>query len=119
MYEGNEAYGMCGGVLVHMLSILSGVLHGCPLSGTLFVLGLDLLLWMLQVQPDSSVIRACADDIGAALRRLEESIALAKIVNGFKSAARLTLKPPKCILVLTVHGVSDNGWNTLCLNGGR
>jgi len=68
LYKGNEAFGMCGGILLHMFSILSGVLQGCPLSGTLFVLVADPLLWMFRVQINSAVIRACADDIGAPLR---------------------------------------------------
>jgi hypothetical protein len=102
LYKGNEAFCITGGVLMHMFSILSGVLQGCPLSGSLFVLVVDRLLWMFRVQVSSAVIRACADDIGAALRRLEDLATLSKIFDDFRQASRLTLKPAKCILVLTV-----------------
>jgi len=102
LYKGNEAFGMCGGLLMHMFSILSGVLQGCPLSGTLFVLVVDPLLWLFRVHINSAVIRACADDIGAALRRMDDLVILARIFEDFRKASRLTLKPAKCILILTV-----------------
>ena len=102
LYKGNEAYGSCGGVLQHMFSILSGVLQGCPASGTLFVLVVDPLLWMFRTRVSSAIIRACADDVGAALRRMQDLIAMADVFEKFRIASNLTLKPSKCVLILTV-----------------
>ena len=58
--------------------IVSGVLQGCPLSGTLFVLVIDPLLWAFEKKLSSTMIRTCADDIGMALRRLDELCLIAK-----------------------------------------
>jgi len=85
-----------------MFSILSGVLQGCPLSGTLFVLVVDPLLWMFRTRVSSAIIRACADDVGAALRRMQDLIAMADVFEKFRIASNLTLKPSKCVLILTV-----------------
>ena len=41
LYIGNEAFGQSGGVMSFLFIIVSGVLQGCPLSGTLFVLVID------------------------------------------------------------------------------
>ena len=38
LYAGNKAFGQSGGFMIFMFMIVSGVLQGCPLSGTLFVL---------------------------------------------------------------------------------
>ena len=49
---------------------LSGVLQGCTVSGSLFVIANDPLLHMLKVQLESSSLawlRACADDTGTAM----------------------------------------------------
>ena len=45
LYKGNEAYAVSEGLMQHLFPILSGVLQGCPLSGTLFVFVMDPLLW--------------------------------------------------------------------------
>jgi hypothetical protein len=109
LYRGNEAYGMAGGIMAHMFSILSGVLQGCPLSGTLFVLVVDPLLWMFRTQMSEALVRACADDVGMALRRLDSLALLYKIFEDYRKATNLTLKAAKCVLVVTVCKLS--GWN--------
>ena len=78
LYSGNKAYCHAGGVLVFLFDILSGVLQGCPLSGTLFVLVIDPLLLAFKAKLSSTIVRTCADDIGMALRRLDELLIIAK-----------------------------------------
>ena len=57
-----------------MFVVLSGVLQGCPLSGSLLVIVIDPLLHMFKTQLENTGLattRACADDIGVALRQLQ------------------------------------------------
>ena len=96
-------------VMVFLFMIVSGVLQGCPLSGTLFVLVIDPLLWSFKRKLSSTVVRTCADDIGMALRRLDELCLIVKIFHDFEAASNLKLKPKKSILVPTVSKLSN--WN--------
>ena len=109
LYKGNEAYAVSGGLLQHLFSILSGVLQGCPLSGTLFVFVMDPLLWSFRRYLASTVTRSCADDIGMALRRLEVIALVFKLFEDFRSVSLLTLKPAKCVLITTV--CATRKWN--------
>ena len=70
VYKMNKAYMNTPSGIVFMFLILSGVLQGCPLSGSLFVIAIDPSLHMFKTMlKDSSVawVRACADDIGTSL----------------------------------------------------
>ena len=109
LYTGNMAYGQAGGILLFLFEILSGVLQGCPLSGTLFVLVIDPLLWAFKAKLSSTIIRTCADDIGMALRKLEELCLVYKIFSDFEQATNLHLKPSKSIIIPTVFKLSN--WN--------
>ena len=112
LYSFNAAYGCCNGTLVFLFWILSGVLQGCPLSSILFNISLDPFLECFHeffVQsatstttsmPVSFTLRACADDIGVALRKLSDLIALASVFSAAELTAGLRLKPPKCVLVI-------------------
>ena len=56
--------------MIFMFVILSGVLQGCPLSGSLFVIAIDPLLHMFKTMLENSSlawVRACADDICISL----------------------------------------------------
>ena len=92
-------FGMFGGFAKFMFDILSGVLQRCPLSGSLFVMAIDPLLLIFK-KISSAMLRVCADDVGAALRRLE-SITLAEVwFDKFRKASNLTLKPKTCVMIL-------------------
>ena len=45
--EGNQAYLSVGGIELFLLTVVGGVLRGCPLSGSLLVICMDLILFML------------------------------------------------------------------------
>ncbi len=69
----NIAFTSVGGSLVALFSVLRGVLQGFPLSGYLFAWAIDPTLAELQSRLDArglAVTRACADDVGAAVRAL-------------------------------------------------
>ena len=107
MYSENNAYTRNRGGLVMMFKVFSGVLQGCPLSGALFNVGIDPLLWCSSrtivqlIQPGLGKVFACADDIGAALRSLQALIPCAKLFNMFRKIFGLVLKPSKCVMILT------------------
>ena len=84
MYSENHAYTRSQGGLVLMFKVFSGVLQGCPLSGALFNVGIDPLLWASSssiVRPGLGKMFACADDLGAALCSLHALIPCAKLFN--------------------------------------
>ena len=82
--------------------ILSGILQGCPLSGSLFIIAINpMLLALRQLSPDSSrmVLTACADDIGIVLRSIELAPQIAALFDRFAALATLKLKAEKCVIV--------------------
>lgn len=44
LYVDNTCYGCFDGELIFLYNILSGIIQGCPASGTIFVLVVDPLL---------------------------------------------------------------------------
>ena len=83
-----------------MFLIESGVIQGCPLSGTLFALAADPLLRAIHflLQPEE-ICRAFADDIAVALASLNSIIPLCTLFNEFEDISALTLGTAKCIVV--------------------
>ena len=116
LYENNRGFSSIGGMQLFIFLVLSGVLQGCPLSGSLFVICMDPLLNMFAEyiqNPSRSQIRACADDVGAALQRLSQLHILFKLFSEIEKAAGLTLKPAKCVIVLLA--CEANSDTRLCL----
>jgi hypothetical protein len=102
LYEGNEAYWQSGGFACWLFTVVSGVLQGCPLSGSLFVLAIDPLLVLFEryvMRPGLGTVTACADDIGAFGENLGSLPILQVSFSSFQGASGLTLKPVKCVLV--------------------
>ena len=113
LYTGNEGYcSVSGGEVRWIFSVLCGVLQGCPLSGSLFVIAIDPLLYQFHKKlcaPTLATVRACADDIGAVLKQLRNLVMLWKLFESFRKVSLLTLKPRKCILIpLTVDSSERN-----------
>jgi hypothetical protein len=83
-----------------MLCVFSGVLQGCPVSATLFVIAMNIFLQRVHtLQLQSSIIRAAADDIGGVLQSIEHLIPLYDAVHLFQNISGLHANPPKCIMV--------------------
>lgn len=110
IYSENNAYTRSPGGFEFLFKVFSGVLQGCPLSGALFNVGIDPLLWCFSrtiVQPGFGKVFACADDIGAALKSLQHLIPCAKLFAMFKKVSGLILKPSKCVMILTSVACSE------------
>ena len=93
---------MNGNQLMFFTFMLSGVIQGCPLSGSLFAIALDPVLSLMNKkieQRDLGHVRACADDIGIVLRSLSSLTVLFPIFNSTVLASGLDLKPAKCNIV--------------------
>ena len=79
-----------------------GVLQGCPLSASLFVVAIDPLLLMFEKHlhdPLLGTVRACGDDIGATVRGPGVLLILHGLFERMRKASGLTLKPAKCVLI--------------------
>ena len=84
-------------------------MQGCPLSGTLFVLAIDPLLTQFEHyihNPLLGAIYACADDIGAALKKLSHLKLLFQLFEKYRQVSGLTLKPKKCFAILVANQVT-------------
>ena len=95
LYSHMVGYVKVGGKRVSEIPILSGVAQGCPLSGTLWALGLDPFLRLLSRelptrQPGS--LGACADDIGTVLRAVKTIRVLAPHFLQLQKVAALSLQ---------------------------
>ena len=96
MYKNVYGYWAGCGVYVFLYEVLCGVLQGCALSSLLFNYCIDPLLWPfaeLVVAPGLGHVLACADDITAAISRLQ--LCYVQAHRGCHLNAK------KCILVLT------------------
>ena len=104
MYFFNSAYSNVSGFYTFLFVIRAGVLQGCPLSGLLFALALDpFLRWMKRDIELAGLgrVRACADDIGSALRMLSALLRLYPIFVVIRIVTGMDVKPKKCIIVPT------------------
>eukprot|EP00959_Pyramimonas_sp_CCMP1952_P067346 1405416-Pyramimonas_sp.AAC.1 len=87
----------CCGTLVSAFWIRSGIIQGGALSGSLFAIALTPTLQDLYVSLEKGKMgmsRACADDIGGVLKRLQSLRTLARIMGVSERVAHLALKPP-------------------------
>ena len=90
--------------------ILSGVLQGCPLSGSIFCVCIDPMLWAIKEQlVDTGLARvaACADDIGAAISSIRHLVPLHELSEKIRLFAALVLKPAKCFFIPTHAVLTD------------
>eukprot|EP00973_Karenia_brevis_P087918 12193854-Karenia_brevis.AAC.1 len=81
--------------------VTSGVIQGCPLSGTLFVLATQPILGHLHEVIDAcgkGVTRACADDIGCCYKSLWHLQCVNPVFKAAERAANLVLKIKKCVI---------------------
>ena len=107
LYHMNSTYVRCNGALRYMCSISAGVLQGCPLSGSLFAIAIDpILARMARVleRGKRGILRACADDIGAALASSRVLPQLHQVFELGRLSAGLTVNVNKCVVV-PIYGI--------------
>ena len=116
LYNSNKAFFGSDSGWIFVFYILSGVLQGCPLSGSLFVIVIDPLLNFFKIHLENSALatcRACADDIGIALRHMACIPSLHKWFSEYSVISGLVLNPGKCIIVLTTFLANTDNQNTI------
>ena len=88
MYSKNVALMLLEGAYLVLFEIVSGFLQGCPLSGMIFNIAIDPLLWCfskLIILPKLGFVLACADDFGATMKRLEYLRSIYRVFKMFES----------------------------------
>lgn len=101
LQDGAVAQFCKAGVVVPLFPIERGVAQGCPLSGMLFCVAIDPFLraGVVALAKHRGVLRACADDMGAILRRLSHLRALHPVFEDAAKVVGLEARPDKCVLV--------------------
>jgi hypothetical protein len=102
LFAFNGAFARIENELLFLYWYASGVLQGCPASAFCFDISLDPFLEAFQKEiadKNRGIVRACADDIGAALADIKYLSVLYPIFCQARVLAGLTLKPIKCVLV--------------------
>ena len=85
--------------LVTRFQILSGVIQGCPASGTLFVLSLDPFLTSTQVKlKKGEMLAACADDMLSVTLAVSSLQLVAGAFYSLQKVSNLELSIAKCSL---------------------
>lgn len=108
-YTGNIALTQAGCGFVPLMPILSGILQGCTMSGTMFALILDPLLHKIDdlLKGNGSIARACADDIGASIKGISDLCHLYPIFKAAEKLIGLILNAKKVVLVPVADELSD------------
>ena len=98
----NFAFGTGGSTHRFLFRVLFGVVRGCPLSCLLFAVLLDPFLRAISALIDDkgdAVTRACADDIGAAVRGIQALKKFSSLFKAMRWASGLQLGFAKCCVV--------------------
>ena len=120
LYRMKKAYMNTHKGIIFMSVVLSGVLQGCPLSGSLFVIAVDPLLHMFSICLENSSLaraRACADDIGLAIHEFKHLPIVETKISDFECVSGLQSKAVRCNISLnslnasqTIVPFPENGW---------
>eukprot|EP00959_Pyramimonas_sp_CCMP1952_P262345 5485714-Pyramimonas_sp.AAC.1 len=102
LYINVMCFGALAGQVLELFLVTSGIIQGCPGSGSLFSLAVDPFLQKFRAVTDAcnkGRTRACADDIGMTIRDLRHLRRIHTVFKEAEAIARLKLKPAKCVLV--------------------
>ena len=102
LYTDNRAEIWIGGATNTYLLILSGILQGCPASGSVFALAIDPVIRKIvsALPPRCSITIAFADDLAIACARFLFHLALIlSICETVKKATGMQLNFPKTYIV--------------------
>ena len=89
-------------MIICVCRISSGIIEGCPLAGTCFALAIEPILNCFSNSLGKGrlgIVRACADDLGFALKSIRTLILLLDIYNMVFKISGLKLKVSKTCLV--------------------
>lgn len=92
LYEDNPCIYRGDGTTKTLYQIMSGIIQGCPLSGSVFVMVVDPLLRLLKKSLPDSTNRTFADDIATITQSLNDLITLKATFDLFKEVSGLDLK---------------------------
>ena len=99
LYEDNVCIYRGGDSDRTLYKIESGIIQGCPLSGSIFVLTVDPFLQLLKRTIPSATNRAFADDIATLVQSLQDLPTLKRSFDLFRDISGLDLKVKKCSLI--------------------
>ena len=108
LYSNNRCFGCFDGIAVFLYDILSGIIQGCPASGSVFVLSVDGFLRLLNSLDPDTVNRAFADDIGSVIPALYHLPKYYRAFNLFEKISGLALKPKKCAIIPLGRAFTEN-----------
>ena len=101
LYKNVKVHVNYNGIMHFAFLASSGVLTGCPLSASLFVLALNPFLLDFHrviLAKSFGVLYACADDLGRSLLKIASLIDMHRICSVVGCVAGLFLNPAKCVL---------------------
>ena len=88
------------GEVIWLYEVLAGVLQGCPASGSLFVIAINLCLNAINAAMGKlDICRAFADDIVNVVETIWTLPKIAKVFEVVYNASNLRLKIKKCVLI--------------------
>ena len=101
LYSWCMSYLTSQGVVSFFMRITSGILQGCPLSGTIFAIVSHASFSRIErlLLSSRNIVRCCADDLGAVLGSLEQLKLLVEPFRLTEKALGLRLKESKCVVV--------------------
>ena len=90
-----------------MYNILSAIIQGCPVSGTILVLVVGSFLRMLKDKAKKSTSKAFADDFGTLLSEMLDMIDIEKCFWPFEKSSGLAQKTNKCVIIPRGRPLTD------------
>jgi len=101
LYHDNKGFIHINRVIRDFCLFLSGVLQGCPLSETLFVISINPFLNAAEniLNPPYEIMRAFADDLAAVLQSLAQLKRLQVLFKVLHIISGLSIKAKKCVII--------------------
>ena len=97
-YTNNATYGRQDGQFRFLFNVMRGVLQGCPLSSTLFIIAVNPFLeYLSSILNYGETVKACADDIMMIITSLDNMLKVSKAFHWFELVSGLRLNHSKCI----------------------
>ena len=103
LYSNNKFFYRSEGKAKLLYEILSGIIQGCPLSGSICVIVVDPFLRLFKKSLLDSTNCAFADDIATIIQKLDDLQTLKANFDLFKDISGLDPKIKKCCLIPLGH----------------